>query len=80
MVNQADSTSGIHNELSFQTTGKLFHEELQGQSSMQTGFKKKYLSLRAKKLISTLLVYGKDGELICSYELTCWLHLMAGNW
>jgi hypothetical protein len=18
--------------------------------------------------------------LICSYELTCWLHLMAGNW
>jgi hypothetical protein len=60
MVNQADSTSGIHNELSFQTTGKLFHEELQGQSSMQTGFKKKYLSqIRAKKLISTLPVYGK---------------------
>jgi hypothetical protein len=49
---------------------------------MQTGFKKKYLSqIRAKKLISTLPVYGKAWWVdLFLWKLTCWLHLMAGNW
>jgi DNA-directed RNA polymerase subunit beta' len=42
----------------------------------QTGFQVISES-RAKKLIPTLLVYGKDGELIRSYNLVA--HLMVEN-
>jgi DNA-directed RNA polymerase subunit beta' len=67
-------------------TGKIAYEELeQGQSFMveideQTGFQEKVISeSRAKKLIPTLLVYGKDGELIRSYNLPVGAHLMVEN-
>ncbi|MFB0909874.1 MAG: DNA-directed RNA polymerase subunit beta', partial [Flavobacterium sp.] len=67
-------------------TGKIAYEDLeQGQSFMveideQTGFQEKVISeSRAKKLIPTLLVYGKDGELIRSYNLPVGAHLMVEN-
>jgi DNA-directed RNA polymerase subunit beta' len=65
-------------------TGKIAYEDLeQGQSFMveideQTGFQEKVISEgRNKKLIPTLLVYGKDGELIRSYNLPVGAHLMV---
>jgi len=65
-------------------TGKIAYEDLeQGQSYMveideQTGFQEKVISEgRNKKLIPTLLVYGKDGELIRSYNLPVGAHLMV---
>ncbi|WKL43143.1 MULTISPECIES: DNA-directed RNA polymerase subunit beta' [unclassified Flavobacterium] len=67
-------------------TGKIAYEDLeQGQSFMveideQTGFQEKVISeSRAKKLIPTLLVYGKEGELIRSYNLPVGAHLMVEN-
>jgi DNA-directed RNA polymerase subunit beta' len=67
-------------------TGKIEYEDLeQGQSFMveideQTGFQEKVISeSRNKKLIPTLLVYGKDGELIRSYNLPVGAHLMVEN-
>src|SRR6478609_6977146 len=66
--------------------GKIAYEDLeQGQSYMveideQTGFQEKVISeSRNKKLIPTLLVYGKDGELIRSYNLPVGAHLMVEN-
>ena len=63
-------------------TGKIAYEDLeQGQSFMveideQTGFQEKVISEgRNKKLVPTLLVYGKDGELIRSYNLPVGAHL-----
>jgi DNA-directed RNA polymerase subunit beta' len=65
-------------------TGKIAYEDLeQGQSFQveideQTGFQEKVISEgRNKKLIPTLLVYGKDGELIRSYNLPVGAHLMV---
>ena len=44
----------------------------------QTGFQEKVISEgRLKKLIPTLLVYGKDGELIRWYNLPVGAHLMV---
>lgn len=67
-------------------TGKIAYEDLeQGQSFLveideQTGFQEKVISeSRNKKLIPTLLVYGKDGELIRSYNLPVGAHLMVDN-
>lgn len=67
-------------------TGKIEYEDLeQGQSFQveideQTGFQEKVISeARNKKLIPTLLVYGKDGELIRSYNLPVGAHLMVEN-
>ncbi|MNK99055.1 DNA-directed RNA polymerase subunit beta' [compost metagenome] len=67
-------------------TGKIAYEDLeQGQSFMveideQTGFQEKVISeARNKKLIPTLLVYGKEGELIRSYNLPVGAHLMVEN-
>jgi DNA-directed RNA polymerase subunit beta' len=62
-------------------TGKIAYEDLeQGQSFMveideQTGFQEKVISeARNKKL-----VYGKEGELIRSYNLPVGAHLMVEN-
>jgi DNA-directed RNA polymerase subunit beta' len=67
-------------------TGKIAYEDLeQGQSYMveideQTGFQEKVISEgRNKKLVPTLLVYGKDGELIRSYNLPVGAHLMVDD-
>jgi DNA-directed RNA polymerase subunit beta' len=67
-------------------TGKIAYEDLeQGQSFQveideQTGFQEKVISeSRTKKLIPTLLVYGKDNELIRSYNLPVGAHLMVEN-
>jgi len=67
-------------------TGKVAYEDLeQGQSFMveideQTGFQEKVISEgRNKKLIPTLLIYGKDGELIRSYNLPVGAHLMVND-
>ena len=65
-------------------TGKVTYEDLeQGQTYMveideQTGFQEKVISeARNKKLIPTLHIYGKDGELIRSYNLPVGAHLMV---
>jgi DNA-directed RNA polymerase subunit beta' len=67
-------------------TGKIAYEDLeQGQSFQveideQTGFQEKVISEgRNKKLIPTLLIYGKDGELIRSYNLPVGAHLMVDD-
>ena len=67
-------------------TGKIAYEDLeQGQSFVveideQTGFQEKVISEgRNKKLIPTLLIYGKDNELIRSYNLPVGAHLMVDN-
>jgi DNA-directed RNA polymerase subunit beta' len=64
--------------------GKIAYEDLeQGQSFQveideQTGFQEKVISEgRNKKLIPTLLVYSKEGELIRSYNLPVGAHLMV---
>jgi DNA-directed RNA polymerase subunit beta' len=64
--------------------GKIAYEDLeQGSSFMveideQTGFQEKVISEgRNKKLIPTLLIYAKDGELIRSYNLPVGAHLMV---
>jgi len=66
--------------------GKIAYEDLeQGYSYQveideQTGFQEKVISEgRNKKLIPTLLIYGKDGELIRSYNLPVGAHLMVEN-
>ncbi|HBD25788.1 MAG TPA: DNA-directed RNA polymerase subunit beta', partial [Flavobacterium sp.] len=57
----------------------------QGQSFLveideQTGFQEKVISEgRNKKLVPTLLIYGKDGELIRSYNLPVGAHLMVDD-
>jgi DNA-directed RNA polymerase subunit beta' len=65
-------------------TGKIGYEDLeQGQSFMveideQTGFQEKVISEgRNKKLIPTLHIYGKDGELMRTYNLPVGAHLMV---
>ncbi|MBB1138627.1 DNA-directed RNA polymerase subunit beta' [Myroides sp. WP-1] len=67
-------------------TGKVAYEDIeQGQTFMveideQTGFQEKVISeSRNKKLIPTLLIYGKDGELIRSYNLPVGSHLMVND-
>ena len=46
----------------------------------QTGFQEKVISdSRSKKLIPTLLIYGKDGELARSYNLPVGAHLMVDD-
>ncbi|RYZ53551.1 MAG: DNA-directed RNA polymerase subunit beta', partial [Sphingobacteriales bacterium] len=67
-------------------TGKVSYEDLeQGQSFQveideQTGFQEKVISEgRNKKLIPTLLIFGKDGELIRSYNLPVGAHLMVDD-
>jgi DNA-directed RNA polymerase subunit beta' len=46
----------------------------------QTGFQEKVISEgRNKKLVPTLLIYGKDGELIRSYNLPVGAHLMVND-
>jgi DNA-directed RNA polymerase subunit beta' len=67
-------------------TGKVAYEDIeQGQTFMveideQTGFQEKVISEgRNKKLIPTLLIYGKDGELIRSYNLPVGAHLMVDD-
>jgi DNA-directed RNA polymerase subunit beta' len=67
-------------------TGKISYEDLeQGQSFQveideQTGFQEKVISeARNKKLVPTLLIYGKDGELIRSYNLPVGAHLMVDD-
>ncbi|SFI93952.1 DNA-directed RNA polymerase subunit beta' [Myroides guanonis] len=67
-------------------TGKIAYEDIdQGQTFMveideQTGFQEKVITeSRNKKLIPTLLIYGKDGELIRSYNLPVGSHLMVDN-
>ncbi len=67
-------------------TGKVGYEDIeQGQSFQveideQTGFQEKVISeARNKKLIPTLHIYGKDGELIRSYNLPVGAHLMVND-
>ncbi|WP_438966399.1 DNA-directed RNA polymerase subunit beta' [Flavobacterium sp.] len=67
-------------------TGKVAYEDIeQGHSFMveideQTGFQEKVITdSRSKKLIPTLLIYGKDGELIRSYNLPVGAHLMVDD-
>jgi DNA-directed RNA polymerase subunit beta' len=67
-------------------TGKVEYEDIeQGHSFMvevdeQTGFQEKVISdSRSKKLIPTLLIYAKDGELVRSYNLPVGAHLMVDN-
>ncbi len=67
-------------------TGKVEYEDIeQGQSFQveideQTGFQEKVISeARNKKLIPTLHIYGKDGELIRSYNLPVGAHLMVND-
>ena len=67
-------------------TGKVEYEDLkQGESfaveiDEQTGFQEKVVSeARNKKLIPTLHIYGKDGELIRSYNLPVGAHLMVDD-
>ncbi|HBK82571.1 MAG TPA: DNA-directed RNA polymerase subunit beta', partial [Flavobacterium sp.] len=67
-------------------TGKVEYEDIeQGHSFMvevdeQTGFQEKVISdSRSKKLIPTLLIYGKDGALVRSYNLPVGAHLMVEN-
>ncbi|RZK36206.1 MAG: DNA-directed RNA polymerase subunit beta', partial [Pedobacter sp.] len=67
-------------------TGKVAYEDIeQGHSFMveideQTGFQEKVISeSRTRKLIPTLLIYGKDGELIRSYNLPVGAHLMVDH-
>lgn len=67
-------------------TGKVAYEDIeQGHSFMvevdeQTGFQEKVISdSRSKKLIPTLLIYGKDGDLIRSYNLPVGAHLMVDD-
>ncbi|MFY7811341.1 MAG: DNA-directed RNA polymerase subunit beta', partial [Flavobacterium sp.] len=64
--------------------GKVAYEDLeQGQSYQveideQTGFQEKVISEgRNKKLVPTLLIFGKDNELIRSYALPVGAHLMV---
>ena len=66
--------------------GKVSYENIeqgvtyQVEIDEQTGFQEKVISeSRANKLIPTLLVYGKDGELIRSYNLPVGAHLMVDN-
>jgi len=67
-------------------TGKVEYEDIeQGQTFQveideQTGFQEKVISdARNKKLIPTLHIYGKDGELIRSYNLPVGAHLMVND-
>ncbi|WP_339889510.1 DNA-directed RNA polymerase subunit beta' [uncultured Flavobacterium sp.] len=67
-------------------TGKVEYEDIeQGHSFMvevdeQTGFQEKVISdSRSKKLIPTLLIYSKEGELVRSYNLPVGAHLMVDN-
>lgn len=67
-------------------TGKVAYEDIeQGQSFQveideQTGFQEKVISeARNKKLIPTLLIYGKDDELIRMYNLPVGAHLIVDN-
>ncbi len=67
-------------------TGKVGYEDIeQGHSFLveideQTGFQEKVISeARNKKLIPTLHIYGKDGELIRSYNLPVGAHLMVDD-
>src|SRR5690554_371860 len=67
-------------------TGKVEYEDIeQGQTFQveideQTGFQEKVISdSRNKKLIPTLHIYGKDGELIRSYNLPVGAHLMVND-
>ncbi|MGV7107694.1 DNA-directed RNA polymerase subunit beta' [Flavobacterium sp. U410] len=67
-------------------TGKVEYEDIkQGESFLveideQTGFQEKVISeARNKKLIPTLHIYGKDGELIRSYNLPVGAHLMVDD-
>ena len=67
-------------------TGKVEYEDIkQGESFLveideQTGFQEKVISeSRNKKLIPTLHIYGKDGELIRSYNLPVGAHLMVND-
>jgi DNA-directed RNA polymerase subunit beta' len=67
-------------------TGKVEYEDIkQGESFLveideQTGFQEKVVSeSRNKKLIPTLHIYGKDGELIRSYNLPVGAHLMVND-
>ena len=67
-------------------TGKVEYEDIkQGESYLveideQTGFQEKVISeARNKKLIPTLHIYGKDGELIRSYNLPVGAHLMVND-
>ncbi|MCB9425473.1 MAG: DNA-directed RNA polymerase subunit beta' [Flavobacteriales bacterium] len=66
--------------------GKIEFEDIeQGLSYMvetdeQTGFEEKVISeSRNKKLVPTVKVFGKDGELIRSYNLPVGAHLMVEN-
>jgi DNA-directed RNA polymerase subunit beta' len=67
-------------------TGKVEYEDIkQGETfaveiDEQTGFQEKVVSdARNKKLIPTLHIYGKDGELIRSYNLPVGSHLMVDD-
>nr|WP_317630585.1 DNA-directed RNA polymerase subunit beta' [uncultured Flavobacterium sp.] len=69
-----------------ETDGKIAYEDLeQGQTFQveideQTGFKEKVISEgRNKKLVPTLLMNSKDGELIRSYNLPVGAHLMVND-
>ncbi|CAM4118512.1 DNA-directed RNA polymerase subunit beta' [Flavobacterium jumunjinense] len=67
-------------------TGKVEYEDIkQGETfaveiDEQTGFQEKVVSdARNKKLIPTLHIYGKEGELIRSYNLPVGSHLMVDD-
>ena len=67
-------------------TGKVAYEDIeQNQTFMveideQTGFQEKVITeSRNKKLIPTLKIYDKDGELIRSYNLPVGAHLMVDD-
>ena len=69
-----------------ETAGKVAFEDLeQGQTFQveideQTGFQEKVISeSRNKKLVPTLLIFGKNDELIKSYNLPVGAHLMVEN-
>ncbi|WP_372474464.1 DNA-directed RNA polymerase subunit beta' [Capnocytophaga sp. ARDL2] len=67
-------------------TGKVAYEDIeQGQTFIvetdeQTGFQEKVITeSRNKKLVPTLLIYDKSGELIRSYNLPVGAHLMVND-
>ena len=67
-------------------TGKVAYEDIeQNQTFMveideQTGFQEKVITeSRNKKLVPTLLIYNKSGELVRSYNLPVGAHLMVND-
>ncbi|MCK5815968.1 MAG: DNA-directed RNA polymerase subunit beta', partial [Flavobacteriaceae bacterium] len=66
--------------------GKVVYEDLEKDLNFsveideQTGFQEKVITeSRSKRIIPTLLIEGKDGEVLRSYNLPVGAHLMVGD-